>query len=200
MSKRTIALIVILVLITAVLTSIAISPKKTAPTTVTTQNKTTPTVSPAKSILTLYPSNLTISSGSGSLDVRIDTRENKVTAVQLELSYDPQMVINPTIVPGSFFANPVVLLKNIDQKNGRISYALGISPSESGIHGIGPVAIISFQTKMTPGTKTSINFLPKTMVTAEGVMPSVLKTSTGATITFVQSAGSTVNVGTPSGQ
>lgn len=111
-----------------------------------------------------------------SLPIKITTGTNKVTAVQLELQFDPKVLNNVSIAPGSFFPKPVVLLNKIDAKSGRISYALGISPQDQAILGQNSVAVLTFESFNQIPTQTSIQFLPKSLVTAEGVQESVLKT------------------------
>ncbi|MDE2025334.1 MAG: hypothetical protein KGJ07_02485, partial [Patescibacteria group bacterium] len=86
--------------------------------------------------------------------------------------------------PGTFFTNPLQLVKDIDTTNGRISYALGIQPKDKGVKGTGFVAEVKFQFQPTATvSSTMISFLPKTLVAAQGVNPSVLKSATNATIT-----------------
>ncbi len=109
-----------------------------------------------------------------SLPISITTGSNKVTAVQLELQYDPKILTDVSVAPGAFFKNPVILLNQIDSKTGRISYAFGISPAEQGVVGQDIVAVLNFKTLTAP-EPTVILFLPKTLVTAEGTNESVLK-------------------------
>jgi hypothetical protein len=110
-----------------------------------------------------------------SLPVTISTGGNKVTAVQLELQYDPNILTNIEVVPGPFFANPQILLNQIDIKVGRISYALGIGQNEKATTGSGTAVNITFSVKSKLPEKTAIIFLPKTLVTAEGINGSALK-------------------------
>lgn len=132
--------------------------------------------------LSNYPVSLATSSGSPVylLDVNINTEIDKVTAVQLELSFDPKAITIVDINPGPFFKNPAQLLKRINPKDGSISYALGIKPGENGITGKGVVAKISYTEIGQKGNYTHINFLPKTLVSGEGTDKSVLKKSIGA--------------------
>lgn len=119
------------------------------------------------------------------VDVNINTSENLVTAVQLELSYNPKDLMDVDIEASVFFQNPVVLLKNVDEKNGRVSYALGIAPGQSGVRGKGTVAVLTFNKNETSAsTSTTISFLPKTLVSAQGITPSVLKSETGITFSL----------------
>ena len=112
-----------------------------------------------------------------SLPVIIQTGKNLVTGVQLELSFDPKIITNVSIQQGTFFSKPVILLNNIDIEAGRISYALGISPEESGKKGEDIVATLTFKTNVSTPTATTISFLPKTLATAESIEQSVLKST-----------------------
>jgi len=175
MSKRTLFLIFALFLITFVLLMMALyqpqAPKATQITTIkepvaqTILSFGNPSIATSSSITTL----------NYSLPINIQTFKNKATAVQLELQYDPEILINVTVVPGSFFANPDVLLNQIDSKTGRISYAFGIGLTGQGVVGQGTVATLSFSVIAGTAKQTAIIFLPKTLVTAEGIRESVLK-------------------------
>lgn len=184
MSKRTLALIIVLAIVTVVLIFVALSPKQE-------QQEGTPRILPtvtpsAQSILEIGPNPLVTSTQSVTADVMVDSGENKVTAVQLELSFDPTKISNITITPGTLLENPVILLNNIDYKEGRISYAIGISPTGTAKAGTGTVATITLQTALLNGEQTAITVLPKSLITAEGISSSVLKEATGTTITFTQ--------------
>ena len=188
MSKRTFALIFTLFIIAIVLVIIALYNPSSYDTSTPKTLTATPTPAITKPLAqtelkfgTL--SNLpVISSSLGaklaySIPVIISSKNNKITAVQLELSYDPNMLTEISLMPGEFFPKPVSLLNQIDEKNGRISYAIGTSPTESGIQGEGVVAILTFQAKSPLRAETSISFLPKTLVTAECTNQTVLKSS-----------------------
>lgn len=190
MSRRTLALISVLIVITAFLLVLALTPQKpTAP--YTTMARPTPIL--AQTSLMLIPSALAVSTStpSATVDVVIDSGNNKVTAVQLELSYDPKVISQVDIATPSagtsFFDNPVTLLKTIDTVKGTISYAIGIQPTGTAKKGKGTVAIISFRPIGSAPQTTSIIFLPKTLVTAEGISISVLKESLGTTISLISS-------------
>lgn len=192
MSKRTLLLIVGLAIVTGGLLFLAFLSEQRKKTTESPLNQTsipTPT-SPAHTTLSLVPNPVIVSSsGSASIDVEMDTQSNDVTAVQLELSYDPKAITNVTISPSNFFTNPIVLLKNINQQDGRISYAFGIPSSNSSKKGKGLIATISFNAVNLFGAPTTISFLPKTLVTAQGISASVLQTATGTQIIFPRKSG-----------
>lgn len=188
MSKKTLILIITLTAVASLLIAVALLPKKKAvtppppPPTSSAAQTTEPTVTP-ETTLTLSP-NLSTS----SVDVNINTGTNNVTAVQLELTYDPQLLTDVDIsAPSkevSFFKNSITLIKKIDQEKGKIIFAIGISPTGAPVKGSGIVAVVKF-TKASPTVKTAnISFLPQTLVTADGAPNSVLKSTTDATITF----------------
>jgi len=185
MSRRTIILIIVLTAITAVLLALALTQRKKVPTTVTPQK---PQAQVAYASTTLEISSSPVSSSSQSAkssyttDVTIDTGGDKVTAVQLELKYDPKAISNVAMKPGSFFTKPAELIKKVNSKDGTVSYALGINPGEKGVSGTGIAATITYTEIGQTGTYTQINFLPKTLVSAEGNDKSVLKKSIGALI------------------
>jgi hypothetical protein len=176
MSKRTLFLIFALIIITFVLLMTAIYQPQTPK---TAQITPAPVESVEQTILSFGNPVIATSSSASilsySLPVNITTGKNKVTAVQLELQFDPLLLSNIAVTPDSFFLNPSVLLNQIDYKTGRISYAFGIGPTGQGITGQGTVANLTFSVKAGTPVKTAIIFLPKTLVTAEGISKSVLK-------------------------
>lgn len=124
-------------------------------------------------------------SGVYEMDVNIDSDDNEVTGAQLELSFDPKVLGKVDIKPGSFLSNPVVILKKIDTASGKITYMLGNQLGEPGVKGQGTIAVISFS--KTGNEETFIDFLPQTIVTAQGLDQSVLKETVSAVIGNIQS-------------
>jgi hypothetical protein len=182
MPRRTLVLILLLVVVTIGLLAIALI----------IPNVKSPLIpKPAPAALNYLQTKLSFSTpislgvNSYSSDVIIFSGSNKITAVQLEIAYDPKVLTNVDIKPGTFLTSPVVLLKKIDTVNGRVSYALGINPSQKPTSGSGTVAILTFST--LPGitaTQTAINFDPKTDATAVGYAQPVLKQTTGVLFQF----------------
>lgn len=196
MSKKTLLLVLFLLFITSGLLVAAFLPNKPKIVSTTIAPPLTspiPTPTPAaKTILSFSPNPLIIASRSGSLNLAIDTETNNVTAMQIELLYDPKALTNVAISPGTFFDDPITLIKNTDSKNGKITYVLAMSPASKAQSGKGVVATLSFTTIVASGEKTQISFSPKTLVTAEKIPTSVLKATDSATIFYVQQA-STIN-------
>lgn len=188
MPKKTIGLLASLIVITAVLLIAALNSKSTAP--VNSPDQTDKTVQQptkanvAHSVLSLSPNPAYLDSANkGSIDVMINTDTNEVTAVQLELQYDPKAITNVQVQVGDFFSDPISLINTNDKTSGRITYALGISPAQQPVKGEGVVAKVTF-TKVASSTlaETELALLPSSLVTSSGIDDSVLKSATGANI------------------
>lgn len=170
--NRTLLLILLLIVSAVGLVSLSLN------------TKPAPTISlPVSLAQTTIVLSTPVASTSGVItsDVLINTHGNIATAVQLEFSYSPNDLGNFDIKAGPFLKQPVELFKKIDSDNGRVSYALGTGLGQKGTQGQGVVATISFTKLKTAGT-TSISFLPKSLVSAEGIAKSVLKSATGLTL------------------
>ncbi len=177
-SKRTGGLILVLFILTAIVLFFALQGNTPPP-----ANKivTTPTITPtpfAQSSLQLQPVD------DHHTNVIITTGANKVTLVHLEMAYDPKITTITDIAPGTFFTNPVMLLKNIDPVKGTISYTLAIQPVDNGVNGSGTVATITYNTTKpstmpsslsATGNTSPITILPATIITAQGVRNNVWK-------------------------
>jgi hypothetical protein len=201
MPKKTLALITGLVLVTVILLVIALrTSKQQVQEAVVPQQVMVPTpTSYAHSVLNLAPDPITVApGGTGTVSVNINTADNDVTAVQLELAYDPTVISNIQITPGPLFQNPVVLINKNNPANGRYTYAFGITPNESTIKGIGAVATITFTAGYVPGKISQLALLPSTLVTAQGVALSVLKSETG-TLVRIGTAGTNAAPNIPLG-
>lgn len=187
MPRKTLALISGLVLVTVILFVIALRSTKpetqqTPPSQQTTQQQPSPT-SAAHSLLMLSPNPVTVQPGQkGTVDVTIDTSDNAVTAIQLEIAYDPTLIGTLQVVPSSLFPNPVVLINKNDVQAGRMTYAFGIAPNQPTVQGKGSVATITFTAKGSQGKQTQLTLLPTTLVTARGVASSVLKEASGTIV------------------
>jgi hypothetical protein len=195
MPKKTLALITGLVLVTVILFVVALraGQQQNAPSTPQpTQSAQQPEpTTPAYTVLALSPNPLTVGPGQqGRAEVTIDTDQNDVTAVQLELGYDPTIITNVKVTPGALIANPAVLIDKNDPTAGRYTYAFGITPNGTPVKGTGVVATVTFTTRANAvGKETQLGLLPSTLVTARGVANSVLKSGTGTVVT-VGTAGS----------
>ena len=210
MPRKTLALISGLVIVTVILFVVALNAgqQEEAPSTpqptgsAQGEQEPVPTI-PAFSVLSIGPEGTSVGPGQrGSVDVTINTDQNNVTAVQLELGYDPNLISNVDVTPGDMFPNPLVLLDNNDPQNGRYTFAVAITPSGEPFNGTGTVATITFTTNAAGlGKETQIGLLPTSLVTARGVKDSVLKSATGTVVTIgqptTQSASPVVTYGAP---
>lgn len=114
--------------------------------------------------------------------VNIDSGKNSVIGVQLELYYDPSLITNVSVTPLDFFPQAVEVLKKIDQQNGRISYAITVSPGETSVKGQGQLVKINYAPIGNEGISSVINFLPKTEVSGDTTAGSLLKSTSDGEI------------------
>lgn len=140
----------------------------------------TPTKQAAKTSLS-FSDEQKYASGSSLLktDILIDSKDNKITGAQIELIYDPKVLSKIEIIPGDFLKDSVEVLKKIDVKTGRISYVLG-SKLNKNSHGAGIIATITYL-RLTSSI-TTIDFLPQTLITAQGFSESALVDSKSAVL------------------
>lgn len=93
----------------------------------------TPQLETVQVSLNLNPEFTTLSVGNAvSFAVNINTYDLSTSGVQSEFTYDPNVLEIETIEPGPFLIQPAVLIKSIDPKSGKISYALGSLQYSSG--------------------------------------------------------------------
>ena len=189
MSRSTLALVIGLFSITVVLLALALKQfplqqKQAEKQVAAVSFAPTPSVSPMQTTLSFLPETLVVSSiaSESAVHVILDTGNNKVTDVQLELTFDPDVLSSVIIESGPFFGMNTPLLNTVDQKRGRISFAIGTTPSQPAKKGKGAVAKITLQPNSRKTEETKISFLAKTVVLAEGQNGSVLKSSTDARI------------------
>lgn len=186
MSKKTLALLASLIVLTAVLLALALRPDNPQAPSSSTENQITTDLTPSPeghTTLSLMPNPLIAQTGSAptTVSVDIDTGGDEVTAVQLEIEYDPKALGNVKVTRGQFMENSFELLNAVDSQEGKITYALGITPAQAGVTGKGTVATISFTPLQRTG-QTQITFLPSTLVTASGITQTVLRDSSSTTV------------------
>ena len=199
MSRPTLILVILLFLIAGGLLALALNKSFYNPKDL---SQPVPSVIPVTAQTSLLLGNLDVASPSSypktySLPILINTGTNKVTAVQLELAFDPNILTSVNITPSTFFKNPNVIINKINSDTGRISYALTASnaaaaesdsaaaktASESAKKGEDTLAILTFNAG-TPLASSTITFLPRTFVTAEGLESSALKSTNSAVLKF----------------
>src|SRR5690349_7705233 len=100
MPKKTLALITGLVLVTVILFIIAVRTGQQGKEMSKQEPSAAPTAVQAHTTLALSPNPVEVGSGQvGNVSVDINPSDNPVTAVQLELTYDPKMISNVKITP-----------------------------------------------------------------------------------------------------
>jgi hypothetical protein len=176
--NKTMALVVFLIALTGVLLIASLQSKVSSP------FKTTGVTKEAdfahSSLAVSEQPRIDAITGNKEVDINLNSGDNKVTGAQIELTYDPKVLTDVDIKPGTFFTNPVVVGKTIDTKTGRITFMVGNEIGQQGIQGTGPVAVLSF-TKTVPD-ETTLDLLPESLVTAQGYQSSVLKETSSAVI------------------
>lgn len=133
--------------------------------------------------------------GTYQTNINIEPNGNKVTGIQLDLSYDPKVITVTDIKPGPFFPNPTVLDKIIDTATGKVTLTVGTSFGTDAITTNGSVAILTFK-KIGEGNVT-VDVLPSTLVTDSRYSQSVLNTSVSADIETLPSLGSSSTSAVP---
>jgi len=115
-----------------------------------------------------------------TLEIRVDTGENKISAAEIYVSFDPTKLECQQISAGTFL--PVVLISGtIDSTNGIASITLGSSPTEPK-QGTGTLAIMSF--KALNSGDTNVSFGLNTQVAAIEETGNVLTETTPSTISI----------------
>lgn len=180
MSRRTLVLILLLVVATGLLGFLAFgSPVKKEKVKTPTLNSSQPTPLVREfTTLVASPSANAVSVGEEtSFSVIIDTGGNTVASTQLEMVFNPEYFRVTNIEPLTFLDNPTVLLNEIDNKEGTISYALGTTTPKTGRGELAKITLVAKKT--TNSGSTPITFLPKTAVGEIGNPASVLKNAVG---------------------
>lgn len=208
MPKRTLLLIIIIGTITILLVVAAFLQMRNAPkpTGIPTQEPPTQTISrtevPKTASLSFSPSNIDTNSAVYKSDIIVDTGGSPITGVQAELQYDPARITNVSILPpvvnGIFGKSGQILINEIRQDVGRISYAVVINVDAEQVRGIGSIATIQFSLVSTAiPSPSEITFLEKSIVTSLGTNSSLLKGSSPLIISIPQSTPAIQQFTTP---
>lgn len=191
MPKKTITLVVILALIAGALLFLALRPAGKQQIT----QKIIPTRKIVQKTATVFfnPQNIDLSSGTAtptsSVDIFVDTGNNEISGVQLEMQYDPKALRNvaltqSTDVNAFFGPNNQPLFREVNPETGRISFAIAIQPTQPTKKGVGKLATLSFSKVFNAKGTTTVNFLEKTVVTVLGADQSALKDSIPLSVTL----------------
>lgn len=134
-------------------------------------------VASAATVSLSFPATITSELGAEtSADIMIDSGGSELTAVQVELSYDPSGLSPIRVVQGDFLTNKLGQPKI---QNGKITFTYTVALGEKGKSGSGKLATIIFKSLKD---NTQITFDKGTMVAAHGKSSNVLASATGTTI------------------
>ncbi len=148
--------------------------------------------------LTLTPATVTKAVNEDfTLEVRMDTAENQIVAVELNLTFDPTKLQAEWIHNGTMFPN---ILSSGTVGNGTVSIALGATNTTTPITGTGTVATIKFKALAPTSSPVSVRFSTDTFVGAlnEG-STNALTSSVPSTITITGSNSTITPTATPTG-
>lgn len=186
MPKRTVILIIVLTLLTGVLVFLAIRNEQQVG---TDQDMGTDSVEEQEVQLdktaTMFfdPSVAEVSAATlsaSTVDVYFDSKEHTIDSIQLELVYDPDVLTNVSIAapPVNFFGETgdyLVPMQIVDNENGRIRYAIAMTPESEAVWGVGAVAQISFSLNpQSTATQTQIEVMDRSMAVETTSHESVL--------------------------
>lgn len=144
--------------------------------------------------LSLAPATLTKSIGEEfTLDVKMDTADNQIVAVDLKITFDPTKMEAVWIHNGTMFPN---ILSSGVVGNGNVSMALGAANTTTPVTGTGTVATIKFKALAATTTPVTVRFATDTFAGAlnEG-STNALTSTIPSTITI--GGGSQSVTGTP---
>lgn len=145
-----------------------------------------------QSTLSLLPATLTVTAGKpAALQVVLNSKKQPAI-VQLEISYDPNIIGNIQITPGDYFSNPTIVLETISEDTGRISLAIKPGISYARLQRSETIASISFIPRIEFQIPTTISFLPKTTIRTNDGSNILIKTY-NATVVTATSGGNVNN-------
>lgn len=188
--RNTVILIVLLLTITVILLTLALYNFNLLrqPPTGRAVKSTSPSY--ARAVLNILPPQSTVSSTglkTYMATVRINTPAtgvDRLSAAQIDLSYDPKILSNVDIKAGPLIDKPVVLLKKIDTKKGIINFDLAPNPTEKNLgYVVGDLAVVTFTINPSAKGTSAINFLPSTIITSAGYPQSILQQAIGTSFT-----------------
>lgn len=191
MPKKTLALIIVLAIVTIGLVVLALRSSTSEPN----QAQTAPTEQPTVKTARLYfePSQATVNTSSrvpSEIPIYIDTGNSEISGVQVELQYDPALFVDVLFNPASSSAffdtlNAATILSNQgDRASGTVSYVVSIAPNTKPLKGIGQLGTLSFRADpVAQPTQTSIVFSPESAVTSLIAPDSILKETNSLQVT-----------------
>lgn len=187
MDKKTISILVTTLILAAIPLTVYLGQQR---------QQTVSEAAPA-TVLSVSPEAVTKEVGDTfTIEITINTGENSVVGVDLDLSFNSSVLECLTISPGGFFDDPDELAKNIDNQTGEIIYSLSsFAPKQ----GAGILASIEFEAT-TAGVSTLI-FDSGTSVAGVGEDEALQNTVPGSiTVTGGDASPTPTPTPTPPGQ
>lgn len=183
MPRSTLAIIICLIFILASLFAVVFSESQQTPGVTQPIKRFKPIPTPvAQTVISLSPDMIDLATQeTADVFVTMDTGENEIVAIQIVLGYDPLLLRIIDIRPAGVMQEAGEILKDINVKNGRLSYALGLTPTQKPIIGQGDtIAIVTFARNQSFPTSintqiSEITLLQRSLASARGVGPSVIK-------------------------
>lgn len=154
-------------------------------------SRPTPTPQPRQTLLYFSPPSLTINSQSQTqekLNLVIQTNANSIYGADIELSYNPNLITNLHINPGTFILN-AESLPTSKNKLGTLSYIIAVPLKAKPVKGTGILAQISFninKSALQQAKSTQISFQPTTSISGFNQQYSVLNVALSEHITYSQ--------------
>ncbi|MEK7605674.1 MAG: cohesin domain-containing protein [Patescibacteria group bacterium] len=138
--------------------------------------------------LSLSPTVLNDTQSPATLDVLIDSGGDPITAVQLDIAYDPATITDLSIQSGDFLGESQILPLNSQNENsGKATFVITPKNIQEAKSGKGVLAKLIFYPKKAGNQlSTTISILDTSLVSARGISTSVLKKVGSATITLPQ--------------
>jgi hypothetical protein len=186
MPKKTLALILVLAIVTIGLVILALKSTSNQSSQQSISPSTQPTIKTAQ--LYFEPTQLTATADVRTLmeiPVYITSGASQVSGAEVDLQYDPTVLTDMIFVPATssaFFDLPnaaTTLSNNVDPVTGTISYVVSIAPNTKSLSGTGQIGSVKFHVAPTASSRqTSIVFSPDSAVTSLNAPESILKSTT----------------------
>lgn len=118
-----------------------------------------------------------------NVDIQLDnSAAGEIRNADLYVTYDPAMLRLDTVIPGTFFSEPLEFKKRIDNTAGTLLYAIGSTKTMKGKQ---VIATLTF-TPLVNTPSTSIHITPQTLLVGKSGQGITLILSDPAAITVTQ--------------
>ena len=118
-------------------------------------------------------------------DIQVDSGENHLSAIELHVTFDQNLLTITGLTAGDFFDNPVNLVDPVyDNSKGTADFIIGSQPGKDNV-GEGVVAKINFQVVGLTDASTTVNFTEATKVVGTNERSSVLVSTSSLKVDIV---------------